>query len=161
MMKIETADITERLVGIPLIYLNNFLQRRSYSLAPSVEAGKVRAKRRLFSEADVYGIALVWMLFESGLRTQTIRRILNNLAETKKANANRTAEKLRESQAENIVIVREPRGPKGPAKPEPRVQTSSSADVAGIVADNPTANVLIVPIRTKFEDIKKRLEFLF
>jgi hypothetical protein len=161
MAKIETADITERLVGIPLIYLNNFLQRRSYSLAPSVETGKVRAKRRLFSQADVYGIALVWLLFESGLRTQAIRRILNELTNTKKANANRTAQQLRESEAESIIVLREPRGPKGPARPEPRVQTSSSADIAKMVADNPTANVLIVPIRLKFEDIKKRLEVLF
>jgi hypothetical protein len=158
---IETSDVTDLLVGITPGYLNTFLQRELYGISESVQAGKVRAKRRLFSEADVYGIALAWMLFESGLRTQSIRRILNELAGTKKANARITAEVLLRSQAEYIVVVREARKPKGKADAEPETHIAKRGELAGIVSGNPTANVLLVPIGAKFGDIKRRLEVLY
>ena len=161
MRGIETSDVTDLLIGITPAYLNTFLQRKLYGISSSVRAGKVREKRRLFSEEDVYGIALVWMLFESGLRTQPIRRILNELAGTKKANAKVTAQKLLQSEAEYIVVVREPRKPKGKAEPEPEIRTAREADLAGIPSANPMANVLLVPIGAKFADIKKRLEVLY
>jgi hypothetical protein len=88
------ADICERLVGITPIYLQNFLQRGSYGLHSSVSPGKLRSQRRLFSQDDVYGIALVWLLFEAGLRGDSIARILNVVAGTKKPNANLAAAKL-------------------------------------------------------------------
>ena len=74
----ETSDITELLVGITPAYLNTFLQRKLYGITASLQAGKVRDKRRLFNEEDVFRIAFVWILFEGGLRTQPIRRILKN-----------------------------------------------------------------------------------
>src|SRR5215472_2567314 len=89
--EIDTADICERLVGITPVYLQNFLQRGSYGLRSSVSPGKVRSQRRLFSPEDVYGVALVWLLFESGLRRDPITRILNDVAGTKKADANKAA----------------------------------------------------------------------
>ena len=64
---IDSADICERLVGISPIYLQNFVQRNSYGLRASIQPGKVREQRRFFSRDDVFGIALVWLLFESGL----------------------------------------------------------------------------------------------
>lgn len=156
----QSADVTDLLVGITPAYLNTFLQRRLYGITASAQAGKVREQRRLFSEADVYGIALVWMLFESGLRTQPIRRILNSLAGTKKADARAAAEALRKSADEYIVIVREPRKPRGKTEPEPNITTAKKDELARIVADNPAANVLLIPVGQKFEDIRKRIEIL-
>ena len=68
MHEIDASDICERLVGITPIHLQNFVSRGAYGLRASVQSGKVRAQRRLFSREDVFGIALVWLLFESGLR---------------------------------------------------------------------------------------------
>lgn len=161
MLKIESSDLTDLLVGITPLYLNTFLQRKLYGITASVQSGKVREKRRLFSEGDTYGIALVWMLFESGLRTQTIRRILNELGGTKKANARVTAEALRKAAAEYIVVLREPRKPKGKAEPVPQIRTAKHSDLPKIVEQIGTANVLIVPIGAKFKDIQKRIEALF
>jgi hypothetical protein len=160
MQAVETSEVTDLLVGITPAYLNTFLQRKLYGIRASVQKGKVRKKRRLFSEADVFGVALVWMLFESGLRTRAIRRILNELAGTKTADARVAAEALRKSAAEYIVIVREPRKPKGPTEPQPEIRTAKKIELAGIVADNATANVLLIPVGQKFEDVRKRMEVL-
>ena len=161
MREIETSDVTDLLVGIRPVYLNTFLQRELYGIAASVQAGRVREKRRLFSESDVYGIALLWMLFESGLRTQAIRRILNEIGGTKKANARISAEVLLKSRAEYLAVVREPRRPKGKTEPEPKIRTVKQAELGEIVENNPTANILLVPIGAKFDDIKKRLQVLY
>ena len=109
--EIDAADICERLVGITPIYLQNFLQRGSYGLRSSVSPGKVRSQRRLFSPDDVYGIALVWLLFESGLRGDPIARILNEVAGTKKANANSAAAKVLAAGSEYLVVSRTARRP--------------------------------------------------
>jgi hypothetical protein len=97
--EIDAADICERLVGITPVYLQNFLQRGSYGLRSSVSPGKVRSGRCLFSAEDVYGIALVWLLFESGPRTDPTIRVLKEIvgSDNTNANANRTAKKLLES----------------------------------------------------------------
>jgi hypothetical protein len=155
---IQSSDITDLLVGIRSIYLNSFLERGLYGIAPSVQSGKSRKRRRLFSEADVYGIALVWMLFECGLRTQAIRRILNGLGG---ADANLAAEHLRKKRAEYIVVCREARKPRSKAEPEPEIRTARQSGLAKIIAGHPTANVLLLPIGTKFEEIKRLLEVLF
>ena len=51
-------------------------------------------------------ISLVWMLFESGLRTDSIRRILRTLAGTKKPDAVLAADALLKSKAEYILVER-------------------------------------------------------
>ncbi len=161
MTEIETSDVVERLVGIRPLYLNNFLQRGLYGVKASVQQGKLRVKRRIFSREDVFGIALVWMLFEAGLRTDPIRRILRTLGGTKKADANFTAQNLLESGAEYIAVIREPRRPRQEGEPSPEIRTAEKADLAQIVERNPTANLLFVPVRQKFEEIQKRLEVLY
>src|SRR5215469_13732163 len=130
---IDSADVTDRLVGITPIYLQNFISRGLYGLRASARPGKVREKRRLFSREDVFGIALVWLLFESGLRTEPIARTLNEIAGTKKANANLCAKKLLESQTDYLLMIRHPRGPtKTPQekKPEQIVKQIRRAELA-------------------------------
>src|SRR5688572_16037241 len=111
MKQFETADISERLVGITPRHLNKFVQQGLAGIRPSIQAGKVRAQRRLFSEEDVFGIALIWMLFEAGLRADPIRRIQRQIVNAKKGSANDAAKRLIEQKAEYLLIIRQPRGP--------------------------------------------------
>jgi hypothetical protein len=59
--------------------------------------------------------------------------------------------------------VRKPRGPtKTPQeKPEQRVIPIKQAELAGAIEQDPTADLLIIPVDPKFEDIRKRMEILF
>jgi hypothetical protein len=154
-------DITEILVGITTNYLDTILQRKHYGISESAADRHEGRNFRLFGEADVFGIALVWMLFESGLRAPAIRDVLNKVARTKKADAKASAEVLIRSKAEYLVVVREPRKPKNRLDPEGRIIQAKEEDLAGIIDDNPTANILMVPVGTKFNDIRKRIEIVY
>ncbi len=163
--QIDSADISERLVGITPVYLNNFLQRGLFGLTASVQAGKLREKRRLFSREDVFGIALVWLLFESGLRTDLTIRVLKEIVGSDKtnANANRAAKKLLESKADYLVILRQPRTPTKtpPDKPGQTVRVAGASEIAEMLGQYPTAELLLVPVGHKFDDVRKRMEMLF
>src|SRR5262245_53133805 len=106
-IEIDSSDLSELLVGITPAYLNNFVQRELYGVRASVQAGQVRKQHRRFSEDDVFGIGLVWMLFEAGLRSDPICRILKDIAG--KLDANAAAKRLLKSNVENLVVVRRPR----------------------------------------------------
>jgi len=171
--EIDAADICERLVGITPVYLQNFLQRGSYGLRSSVSPGKVRSKRRLFSPEDVYGIALVWILFETGLRGDSIARILNDIAQTKKPNANLAAAELMEFHWQYLLVFFTPRRPSKsiPQESELRVQLSTFEDLTvHLIVKDPDKgdehlmtreNVVIINVPEKFEDVRRRLEILF
>jgi hypothetical protein len=172
--EIDSADICERLVGITPIYLQNFVSRGLYGLRSSISPGKVRSQRRLFSQDDVYGIALVWLLFESGLRGDPIARVLNDVAGTRKPDANKAAEALRNSTSDYLLVFRTPRRPSKsiPEKPEQRVEMPTAEALSMFLfLKGPNENdenvlitketVLIIPVRHKFEDVRKRLEMLF
>jgi hypothetical protein len=156
-----STDIADLLVGITPIYLNSFLQRKLYGITASISDRHGEKRIRIFDEDDVRGIALVWMLFEAGLRTQPIRRILNELAGTKKAVARTTAEILFRSRVEYIVVVREPRRPRAKGDPQVKITTAKKSDLPGLIAENPTANVLVVPIGAKLNDIRIRVQVLY
>jgi hypothetical protein len=158
---IDAADIAERLVGITPIYLQNFISRGLHGLRASVV--KPSTVRRLFTPADVFGIALVWLFFDGGLRRDTIDRILNEIAGGKKPNANLAANHLLESQAEYVVIVRQPRGPtKTPANnPVQETKIISYSGWRKIRVQDPAGVQLVIPVGQKFRDIEKRLELLF
>ena len=161
MQSFLSSDITDLLVGITPIYLNSFLQRELYGITATISDEHGETKVRLFNEADVFGIALAWMLFESGLRTQAIRGILNKLAGTKRTNAKKAAHVLLRSQADYILVVREARKPKSKSTPETQIITAEENEFAHVIEANPTANILIVPIGAKFADIQKRINVLY
>ena len=160
---IDSADICERLVGITPVYLQNFVQRGSYGIRSSVQPGKVRSKRRLFSRDDVFGLALVWLLFESGLRGDPLARILNDITGSKKADANLAAKKLLTSQGDYLLIARKPRGPtKAPLeKPEQSVKSIKQSELTAAVDREQAADLIIIPVGQKFADIRRRMEILF
>jgi len=160
---IDSADVTDRLVGITPVYLQNFISRGLYGLRASARPGKVREKRRLFSRDDVFGIALVWLLFESGLRTEPIARTLNEIAGTRKANANLAATKLLESHSDYLLIFRNPRGPtkSPPGQPEQIVKPIRRAELPAAIEQHALADILVIPVGAKFQDVSKRIEILF
>lgn len=106
----ESTEV-ERLVGISSIRLNKFLERKLYGLRPSIKAGIGRGRRRLFSQEDVFGIALVWWLFQTGLRSPVIQDVLDKLAGRKHASANMGAAKLEAGPGRGLLIQRQPRTP--------------------------------------------------
>lgn len=71
----ETRDVI-RLTGIPSIYLNKFIEHKPFGIKPSIRKGSGRGSRRLFSIEDMLGIALVWSLFRTGLRSKAIGQVL-------------------------------------------------------------------------------------
>ena len=111
----------------------------------------------------MFGIALVWLLFESGLRSDPIIRILKEIAGTKQPKANLAAKKLLDQQAEYLLIVREPRGPtKTPLeKPQQTVTVTRQSELLPLFEQYPAADFVIVSVGYKFEDIRKRMEILF
>src|SRR5215469_5367253 len=96
MPQLSTYDSSEvsKLVGIGPILLNRFVERGMYGIRPSVRSGKGRGGRRLFSPDDVFGIALVWWLFESGLRSNVIQIVLDKICDAKTGGADQAAKKL-------------------------------------------------------------------
>lgn len=162
-LEIDAADICERLVGITPVYLQNFLQRGSYRLRSSVSPGKVRSQRRLFSPEDVYGITLVWELFESGLRAELIEQILNEIAGTKKANANKAAAKLLDNKTAYLLLFRRSRRPsKSVAKaPIQRVEPHTVESFARFLNRWSHEGGQVIAVGEKFADVRKRLEILF
>ncbi len=157
---LKSSDITDVLVGITPICLNSFLQRQLYGITATLSDEHGETKVRLFNEADVFGIALAWMLFESGLRTQAIRTVLNKVAGTKSANAKKAAQVLLRSKVDFILLVREARKPKSTDE-GPQVIPADETQVGHILESNPTANILMVPIGAKFSDIEKRIAVLY
>lgn len=105
----ESTEV-ERLLGISSIRLNNFLERELYGLRPSIRSGRGRGKPRLFSQEDVFGIALAWWLFEAGLRSPVIQAVLDDLTGRKDASANIAAAKLANLPFDGgLLIQRQPR----------------------------------------------------
>jgi len=157
----ESGDLTERLVGIRPFYLNKFLERELYGIRASVRSGKIRKRRRWFSPDDVFGVALVWMLFESGLRPEPIKRALKQIAQTRIADANAAARKLRESDDDYLLILRQPRRPTSQAKqPEQSVRTTSKSQLAGAVSQS-SGTALVLPVGSTFAEISERMQQLW
>jgi hypothetical protein len=150
------------MVGITPVYLNALVHRELYGIAASISDRHGEIKVRIFSEEDVLGIALVWMLFESGLRTQSIREVLYKLVETEEPDANSAAEFLVGSEVHYLVIIREPSKPKKKARPKLQVEPTQEEHLNGLVqecvAKHPTANILLVPVGQKFVDVKNKID---
>ena len=155
----SSSEVTG-IVGITPIYLNALVHRKLYGISASI-SGRSEIKVRIFSEDDVFGIALVWLLFESGLRTESIREVLYGLVDTEEPDAPAAAEFLWRSDVDYIAIIREPSKPKKKARPKLRVEPTQRQFLNGLVdecvAKYPTANILLVPVAAKFHDVKKQM----
>src|SRR5215471_16454936 len=69
----ESRDVI-KLTRIPATYLNKFIEHNR--IRASIRQGGGRGSRRLFTKDDVLGIALIWALFQTGLRSKVISELL-------------------------------------------------------------------------------------
>src|SRR5260370_5432897 len=104
----DSNEVCE-LVGIGPLLLNKFVERKTYGIQPSVRRGKGRGGRRLFSPDDVFGIALVWWLFESGLRSNVIQTALDEICRGERGVADQAAKKLIQKKIQVVRIQTHPR----------------------------------------------------
>lgn len=152
----ETAEVTE-IVGIPLILLNKFVERGQYGVQASVRAGKGRGSRRLFSKDDLFGIALVWWLFESGLRTKVIQFVLNQICGRKlNSKANDAARVLNEREADLLLVERTPRteAKEGATRPVQRVVLADAEQATEQIKQLGTWTLLALPVRNLYSRLK-------
>jgi hypothetical protein len=158
-----TSSHVAEIVGITPIYLNALVHRKLYGIAASISDRHREIKVRIFSEEDVFGIALVWMLFESGLRAESIRSVLYGLADTDEPDANAGVEFLTLSEIDYLGIVREPS--KGKTRPNIRVEPTTKEHLNSLVKEcverHPTANILLVPVGQKFAEVSKKMKVMF
>jgi len=163
----STAHVTQ-MVGITPTYLNALIQRQDklYGNAASISdhlPGEIKV--RIFSKDDVLGIALVWILFEAGLRPKSIKDILLSLVKTKKPDAAAAADFVSSSEANYLVLIREQGTSKGKVKPRLWVKPTTTERLIELVNDSvakhPTANILLVPIGEKFLDVEMQMKAMF
>lgn len=151
----ESAEVS-KVVGMSPIQLNRLVEREQYGIGPSIRSGKGRGSRRLFSEADLYGVALVWWLFEAGLRSQTIQYVLNQICRRRDASANDAAARILQRGGNTMLIIRrEPR--KDSVKedhPKQEVVLDDWTAANHFVESTVTASVLFIPVADRFEKLK-------
>jgi hypothetical protein len=157
---IYESTVLTKLTGIPPNHLNRFIEREQFGIDASVRTGKGRGSRRLFSEDDVFGIALVWWLFESGLRSQTIQYVLNQLCGGRLGSkASDAAKLLIQKKSEFLGIMREPRTSNEleATLPEQTVYLFDAARAQNFVQDLATASVLIIPVGSLFKNLQRAM----
>jgi hypothetical protein len=109
----ESSDLTAA-IGVSPIFLNRLVERGLHGVKPSLRADVSTGGRRWFSKEDVFGVALVYWLFEAGLRagsgkarTSVIQDVLDQIAQKRNATANDAAKRLYETDTAVLVIIQE------------------------------------------------------
>jgi DNA-binding transcriptional MerR regulator len=146
MRHLESGEVAE-IVGIRINYLNKIVERGLYGIQPSAKSGSGRGSRRWFTAEDVYGIALVWWLFEAGLRTKVIKRVLRDLGKAEKAAANPASKALQESGAEYLVVRRGVRSAASKAEGPPQlVEFAGSSEIADWLRKPDKKSLYVLPV---------------
>jgi len=156
----ETTEVTE-ILGIPLILLNKFVERGKYGVQASVRPGRGRGSRRLFSKDDLLGVALVWWLFESGLRTKVIQFVLNQICGGKlRSRASDAAGFLSKGKHEFLLVDRAARTEvkEGATHPVQRVVLADREQAIGQIKQLGTRTMLALPIRELYSRLKDELD---
>jgi hypothetical protein len=151
-------------VGIRPLFLNKLVELKRYGIEPSVRAGEGRGSRRFFSEDDVYGIALVWWLFEAGLRSETIQYVFDQICRgRKKSTAVDAAFTLLEGDADILAIKRQPRISLSRSQPHPKLEvillfSEIEPSFELFLETLGTQSLLFIPIETLFENLKDSMQ---
>ena len=157
----ESWHVTGVLVGIPPAYLNMFLQRKLYGITALVSGQRGDKNSRRFDDLAVFGIALAWMLFKSGLRTEPIRRILADIADTKDASAEEAARMLFGAGMRYLVVIRELTNSGDETGADFKIKvTDWLEELPEILAENPTTSVLVLPVGEMFDGIETRMRVI-
>jgi hypothetical protein len=159
--KFETRDVT-RLTGIPVNYLNKLIERVSFGIKPSIREGPGRGIRRLFSEEDAIGVALVWTLFQVGLRSGVISQVLlaylegpegpQGLATEAASKMDATCAALNEQQ---VLVIR--RSLSRSRKTGRSLQVWLD-DKDYDVPSSELSSELVIPISMVFAEVKKKIQ---
>ena len=147
-----------RLVGIQPTLLNKFIQREKYGIRASVQPGEGQGRQRFFGESDLYGIALVYWLFESGLRSEAIQYVLNQICGGRRgSNANDAASKVPHDTNVMLAITRVPRT--GFLKyPEQEVRFVDALEIAALVGENQVGLIVVIPVGRLYAWLRKQME---
>lgn len=149
------------LLGMRPILLNKFVERGSYGTVPSVRSGRGRGSRRRFSPDDLFGIALVWWLFEAGQRTQAIQYVLNQICGGRRGSrASDAARIVNERKAEMLIVNREPRTEVGAEYPKQRVLLTNTGGMSEQIKGLDTETLLIVPVGNLYSRLKVDIQKL-
>jgi hypothetical protein len=156
-LPIESKGVCQ-IVGIRPTYLNKIVERGLYGVEPSLRWGQGKGSRRWFTQEDVFGIALVWWLFEAGLRTEVIKRVLRDLGNPRKASAKSAAEALQRRGADYLVIEREVRSAESDKEyPNQRVRLVRSTEITDLLNKSDKESLQVLPVRSLFADLDSRL----
>lgn len=147
-----------RLIGIQPTLLNKFIQRRKYGIAASVQPGQGQGRERRFGEEDVYGIALVYWLFESGLRSESIQYVLNQICGGKlNSRAADAATVILRRPTDMLAINRWPRA--GYEKyTDQETRMVGTAEAARLVRETKAETVLVLPVGRLFAVLQEKME---
>ena len=158
MRPFESGKVAE-IVGIRPIYLNKFVERKLYGIEPSAQRGTGKGTRRWFNLDDLFGIALVWWLFEAGLRAEVIKRVLRGLGNTSKADAYSAAKRLRESGAEYLVVRRGIRSAASKDKwPPQQVSFASVREVSDCLKQSDKESLHVLPVGRLLASVSSQLK---
>ena len=154
----ESSEVCN-LLGIKPFYLNKFIERRQYGINPSVGRKRGRGSRRRFSWDDLIAVALVWWLFESGLRSDVIGRVLRDLGNSIRADATLAAKKTLESPDLLLVVMRELESPQRQMQkfPPQEVFVMDTTWVAQKVRTELNASLQIIPVGKLFSRLMERI----
>jgi hypothetical protein len=109
----ESSDLIE-ILGMPVSFLNRLVERELQGIKPSIRSGVSTGGRRWFSKQDLFGVALVYWLFQAGLRagsgsarSSVIQDVLDEIMQKPNATANEAAKRLTESPVAMLVVVQQ------------------------------------------------------
>jgi hypothetical protein len=157
----ESRDVI-RFAGIPATYLNKFIEHRSFGIKPSIREGSGRGTRRLFSDEDALGIALVWSLFQVGLRSRVIAQVLEAILEGPGGPQGLATEAAGRLDAE-CAALNEPkvlviRRSLGRSRKNTRSLQVWLDDKDYVEPRSDVSSELIIPISMVFAEVKKKIQ---
>lgn len=160
----ESRDLI-RAVGISSTYLNQLVERGLFGIKPSLRSGESRGSRRWFSRADALGVAMVWWLFEAGLRAgsgrtrrSVVQDIINQICGKPGSSANDAARILSDLRVRWLVIIRQPHVSRFQRPQQVVHQLNDEFEVTELLTSklNQHATIIVVPVGNLFLDLENQ-----
>lgn len=146
-----------RLVGIQPTLLNKFIQRGKYGITASVQPGQGQGRERRFGEEDVFGIALVYWLFESGLRSESIQYVLNQICGGKLNSRAADAASVILGRPTDMLVINRTRRTGYEKRPAQKTRVVGTAEAVRLVQETTTDSVLVLPVGHLFADLREKM----
>lgn len=147
-------------IGVSQSFLNRLVERGLHGIKPSLRADVNTGGRRWFSKEDVFGVALVYWLFEAGLRagsgkarTSVIQDVLDQIVGKRNSTANEAAERLSEPVGVLRIIQRLYPDVKG--KNRRRLHVELLHNIDDQLNSGPYDVVIDIPVSNLFERLDR------